>query len=47
MGEAIRIEDDGAVRRLVLCRPAEFNTITLALRDELDAALDAADRDAR
>ena len=45
MGDAIRIEDDGAVRRLVLCRPAEFNTITLALRDELDAALDAADRD--
>ena len=45
MGDAIRIEDDGAVRRLVLCRPDEFNTITLALRDELDAALDAADRD--
>jgi enoyl-CoA hydratase len=46
VGEAIRIEDDGAVRRLVLCRPAEYNTITPALRDELDAALDAADRDA-
>ncbi len=45
MGEAIRIEDDGAVRRLVLCRPDEMNTITLQLRDELDAALDAADRD--
>jgi enoyl-CoA hydratase len=44
-GQAIRIEDDGAVRHLVLCRPAEFNTITLQLRDELDAALDAADRD--
>ncbi len=44
MGEAVRIEDDGGVRRLVLCRPAEFNTITLALRDELDAALDEADR---
>ena len=29
MGDAIRIEDDGAVRRLVLCRPAEFNTITV------------------
>jgi enoyl-CoA hydratase len=42
---AIRIEDDGAVRRLVLCRPDEFNTITGALRDELDAALDEADRD--
>jgi enoyl-CoA hydratase len=42
---AIRIEDDGAVRRLVLCRPAEFNTITPELRDELGAALDDADRD--
>ena len=46
MGEAIRIEEDGAVRRLVLCRPAEYNTITPALRDELGTALDAADRDA-
>ena len=42
---AIRVEDDGAVRRLVLCRPDEFNTITPQLRDELDAALDAADGD--
>jgi enoyl-CoA hydratase len=45
MGQAIRTEDDGAVRHLVLCRPDEFNTITLALRNELDAALDEADRD--
>jgi enoyl-CoA hydratase len=45
MGEAVRIEDDGAVRRLVLCRPAEYNTITPALRDELEEALDVADRD--
>jgi enoyl-CoA hydratase len=45
MGEAIRVEDDGAVRHLVLCRPDELNTITFALRNELDAALDAADRD--
>jgi enoyl-CoA hydratase len=42
---AIRIEDDAAVRHLVLCRPEEFNTITPALRDELDAALDGAERD--
>ncbi|MCU0268901.1 MAG: crotonase/enoyl-CoA hydratase family protein [Acidimicrobiales bacterium] len=42
---AIRIEDDGGVRRLVLCRPEELNTITPQLRDELDAALDDADRD--
>jgi enoyl-CoA hydratase len=44
-GTAIRIEDDGAVRRLVLCRAAEFNTITPALRDELDEALDSAEAD--
>lgn len=43
---AIRVEDDGAVRSLVLCRADEYNTITPALRDELAAALDeaAADR---
>ncbi len=45
MTDAIRIEDDGAVRHLVLCRPDEFNTITVALRNELDAALTDADRD--
>ena len=45
MGEAIRSEEEGSVRRLVLCRPDEFNTITPQLREELDAALDSADRD--
>lgn len=45
METAVRVEDDGAVRHLVLCRPAEFNTITPALRDELDEALTRADRD--
>jgi enoyl-CoA hydratase len=45
MGDAIRVEDEAGVRHLVLCRPDELNTITLGLRDELDAALDAADRD--
>jgi enoyl-CoA hydratase len=45
MGDAIRIEDDGAVRRLVLCRAAEYNTITPALRAELDAALEDSDHD--
>ncbi len=40
---AIRIEDDGAVRHLVLCSPDEYNTITPELRDELAAALDDAD----
>jgi enoyl-CoA hydratase len=47
--QAVRVEDDpvagAAVRHLVLCRPAEYNTITPVLRDELSAALDAADRD--
>ena len=46
MGAAIRIEEDGPVRHLVLCRPAEMNTITPQLRDELDEALEAADGDA-
>lgn len=44
MGVAVRTEDDGAVRHLVLCRPDELNTITPALRDELAAALDEAER---
>jgi enoyl-CoA hydratase len=45
MAEAIRVEDEGAVRHLVLCRADELNTITVALRDELAAALEGADRD--
>lgn len=45
MTQAIRVEDDGAVRHLILCRGPEYNTITKQLRDELGAALDAADRD--
>jgi enoyl-CoA hydratase len=44
---AVRIEDDGPVRSLVLCRAAEYNTITPQLRDELAAAVDAADIDSR
>jgi enoyl-CoA hydratase/carnithine racemase len=44
---AIRVEDDGAVRHLVLCRPDEYNTITPELRDELTATLEAADDDHR
>jgi enoyl-CoA hydratase len=45
MGTAIRIDDDGSVRRLTLCRPDEYNTITAELRDELDSALEGADAD--
>jgi enoyl-CoA hydratase len=44
-GQAVRIENEAAVRRLVLCRPDAYNTITPVLRDELAAALDGADRD--
>jgi enoyl-CoA hydratase len=42
---AIRVDDDGAVRHLVLCRPDEYNTITPELRDELVSTLTDADRD--
>ncbi len=42
---AVRIETHGRVRRLTLCRPDRYNTITPELRDELGAAVDAAERD--
>jgi enoyl-CoA hydratase len=42
---AIRVDDDGAVRHFVLCRPDEYNTITPELRDELVTTLTDADRD--
>lgn len=45
MGDAVREETHGRVRRLTLCRPEAYNTITPALRDELAAALDTAQRD--
>ena len=45
MSASVRVEDDGAVRSLILCRPDEYNTITPQLRDELGAAIDAADID--
>jgi len=44
---AVRTETDGAVRSIVFCRPDEYNTITPQLRDELDAAIEAADADHR
>ena len=40
---AIRIETNRGVRHLILCRAEEYNTITPQLRDELSAAIDAAD----
>lgn len=45
MGQAVREATEGAVRRLTLCRPDEYNTITPQFRDELGDALDRADRD--
>jgi enoyl-CoA hydratase len=45
MMQTIRVEDDGPVRSLILCRPDEYNTITPQLRDELVEALDSADAD--
>ena len=45
MGTTVREETHGHVRRLTLCRPERYNTITPELRDELGAALDTAERD--
>ena len=41
----LRTETEAGVRSLVLCRPTEYNTITPELRDDLAAAIDAADAD--
>lgn len=43
--QAVRVTDEGAVRRLTLCRPDEYNTITPRFREELSAALDDAQSD--
>ncbi len=43
--KTLRTETDAGVRSIVLSRPDEYNTITPALRDELAAAVDAADAD--
>jgi enoyl-CoA hydratase len=45
MGSTLRTETRDGVRSIVLARPREYNTITPALRDELAAAVDAADAD--
>ncbi len=45
MAETLRTETDAGVRSIILCRAQEYNTITPALRDELAAAIDAADAD--
>ena len=45
MPTTLRTETADGVRSLVLCRPAEYNTITPTLRDDLAAAIDEADAD--
>ena len=45
MSPAVRTETDAGVRSVVLSRPDEYNTITPELRDELAAAIYAADAD--
>jgi enoyl-CoA hydratase/carnithine racemase len=45
MPDTLRSETAAGVCHLVLTRAAEYNTITPALRDELAAAIDAADDD--
>ena len=45
MPSSLRTETANGVRHVVLSRAAEYNTITPALRDELAAAIDAADAD--
>ena len=42
---AVRTETEDGVRSIVLCRAAEYNTITPNLRDELDAAIEEGDAD--
>jgi len=43
--ETLRTETADGVRNIVLCRPEAYNTITPQLRDELSAAVEAADAD--
>ncbi len=45
MTRTLRTETADGVRSIVLCRAAEYNTITPVLRDELAAAIDEADAD--
>jgi enoyl-CoA hydratase len=45
MPETLRTETEAGVRSIVLTRADEYNTITVALRDELAAAIDEADAD--
>jgi len=43
--KTLRVETANGVRAITFCRAKEYNTITPDLRDELSAAIDAADAD--
>src|SRR5215475_9167063 len=45
MATTLRTETENRVRSIILTRAREYNTITPTLRDELAAAIDAADAD--
>lgn len=45
MRRALRVDVDGPVQHLTMCRAADYNTITPQLRDELAEALDSAEGD--
>lgn len=45
MGQTITVTDSDGVRRMTLCRPEAYNTITPTLRDELRDAIDSAQHD--
>src|SRR5687768_12583560 len=45
MPNSLHTETGAGVRSIVLSRPAEYNTITPELRDELAGAIDDADAD--
>jgi enoyl-CoA hydratase len=45
MPETLRTETEAGVRSIILARADEYNTITIALRDELAAAIEEADAD--
>jgi enoyl-CoA hydratase len=45
VAETLRVETEAGVRSIVLCRAAEYNTITPLFREELGAAIDEADQD--
>jgi 2-(1,2-epoxy-1,2-dihydrophenyl)acetyl-CoA isomerase len=41
-GDGVEVRDDGAIRRITLARPDKRNAMTIAMFDEVSAAVDAA-----